>query len=136
MNPSRQTLHLIRSRLLTAFTVASELHPEYEFTKPILAGLAMAQDHCEQALAGTMATCDGREPLSNAETILFENLQRHLKLPDDLFDALTHEQKFSAARVINKQGAIHHPVSTSCDMLGISFGHIFIGIEKDGYAHS
>lgn len=76
------------------------------------------------------------EPLTAHEKSMWRNLKEVLRLDDALFSTLTQEQRFSAARVIVKQGSIRHPVATPGDYLGISFDHIFIGIEKDGYAHS
>ncbi len=79
-----------------------------------------------------------KEPLNDTESIVFAHLNEHLKLPVEEFVSLTEPQKFSAARVIAQQG---YGVKQShndylCGYLGIRFKHIFIGIEKDGYAHS
>jgi len=82
---------------------------------------------------------EDKASLNSAEEAIFHALPAILKFSPSLMDQLSHEQKFSAARVIHKQGGpdkIRHPVGFSVEYLGISFHHIFIGIEKDGYAHS
>lgn len=73
--------------------------------------------------------------LTEQEEMAYDALNRHLRLPEAAFAQLTEAQKFSAARVILRQGAGVENAFLS-DHLGIKFPHIYIGIEKDGYAHS
>jgi hypothetical protein len=76
-----------------------------------------------------------KEPLTIPELRIWANL--HLHLPKVNVPALSEEQKFSAARVISKQGPVVEAWDNLLEgYLGIRFNHIFIGIEKDGYSHS
>lgn len=65
-------------------------------------------------------------------------LQHFTKLSDYDYRQLTPEQIKSASRVLERQGLESFVrASVSGDkVLCITFKHIFIGIETDGYAHS
>lgn len=81
----------------------------------------------------------GREKwrlLTDKEQIVYHHLNGHLNLANEYFAQLTDEQKLSAARVILHQGYGVKSAFVNDEYLGIQFSHIFIGIEKDGYAHS
>jgi hypothetical protein len=66
-------------------------------------------------------------------------LQHFIKMDGERFHSLTDLQKSSALRVIDRQGAenFQHAFIDHVDhTLMLSFKHILIGIEPDGYAHS
>lgn len=65
-----------------------------------------------------------------------EVLNNHLRLSLNDFNALTPQQKESAAKVIVQQGYGLQRAHVTDEYLGLQFEHIFIGVEKDGYAHS
>jgi hypothetical protein len=103
--------------------------------------IEQAREAVASALDPLLIKCGTWEPLNENEEVVYDKLQFVLRFDDDLWANVTPEQRFSAARVIMRQGGptvIRHPVSGGAgrDMIGISFGHIFIGIEPDGYAHS
>lgn len=139
----RETLGLIQHLVDESLKAIATL-PEDDREK-IGRDLSTASDSITGLQESNMVTCEGLEPLNKTETVVFDNLNNHLRLPPGDFEELTHKQKFSAARVIVHHGigTIRHPVHSD-EYLGISFGHkemmgatrIFIGIEKDGYAHS
>lgn len=80
---------------------------------------------------------EGHENLNIPETICYDSLNKHLRLKQEEFDSLTAPQKFSAARVLVRQGfSLNWASQNPNDNLMLKFDHILIGIEKDGYAHS
>lgn len=87
------------------------------------------------ALEPELVRCGTFESLNEKEEEVYDNLNGSLRLSKKDFSLLTPEQRFCAARVIVHQG---YGVQSALvnDYLGITFKHIFIGIEKDGYAHS
>lgn len=59
--------------------------------------------------------------------------------PGPCYDSweLTLAQAASLERVVNHQGLENLTALSTCDgSVGVVFTHIYIGIEKDGYAHS
>lgn len=111
-----------------------------QYVARMVNGLIDASDYALHILEATaIRDGDDKEPLDTAEEAIFNHLQKILKFGDEEFASLTHSQKFSAARVIAKQGQDNmHPVDApqAGEYLGLPFRRIFIGIEPDGYAHS
>jgi hypothetical protein len=138
----RAKLRKLAELLRDATVVANELQFMRDFDAPISFDHENTSGHIDIArlhLAALMShyyiKCGDKDPLNYHEELCFDSLNNHLRLPKEAFDQLTHEQKFSAARVIIRQGCgVNHAALT--DHLGIKFNHIYIGIEKDGYAHS
>lgn len=135
-------LRLVGHRLNQAKGYANKIGRKSEADRILITGINAALAALDEALEPHLIKCEGKEPLTEDEEALFEKLDHILKLPAEDFAKLTHAQKFSAARVINRHGgvsAIQHPVAPATVLfpyLGISFPGISIGIEADGYAHS
>lgn len=133
----RTELRWIISRLEAARAAAIRVNDNEQLLEFIDAAISTAS----MQLAPLLIRSEGKEPLNAQEEAIYNNLQSFLRFRDEEWANITEEQRFSAARLIVHQGGvakIQHPVSGGAgrDMIGINFGHIFIGIEPDGYAHS
>lgn len=79
-------------------------------------------------------------PLEDDYNMKNKIIDKYEELSGNFFSTLTSEQKESVIRVVDRQGidklvAIYHP-TTFTPYVSLAFEHIFIGVERDGYAHS
>lgn len=135
MSP-RQLLRTALNRLAQAEAYVQKL-PNYEVAAAYaIIKMREAKLELEKDLDPLLVRCGDKEPLSEAEEVVYDNLNGSLKIGKADFSILTDEQKFSAARVIVHQGYRLKGAAIQENYLGLRFEHIFIGIEHDGYAHS
>lgn len=135
--PLRKVLKAMMPLLQQLRSLANDLSMEGEHSgevATIVNGLISAEDHALNLVEATAIRSGENSPLDDKEEVVFDNLQRHLKLSDENMGKLTQAQRFSAARVIARNLPVKEAHLT--DHLGLVFPHIYIGIEEDGYAHS